>query len=252
MFSRALCLAVLLIVPVSVKAQEAAVPTEIRVHVVSRDAKLIGTTVGGVWVTIRDAASGRTLAEGLHTGGTGDTRRIMQTPRIRDSTLFTTDGAAQFTATIPLSRPTPVIVTAHGPLAFPDQAVTSTKQLMLVPGEHLLGDGVVVELHGLIVEIQEPAVNAVSGGQVSVRARVRMLCSCPTGSDQLWSAGMVRARLVRDNTVVAEAPMSGAGEPSIYVGSLAVPGPGRYVLEVLASDPARGNAGMARREVTVP
>ena len=104
MRARTLALVLALIVPTPLAAQDTTVPTEIRVHVVSRDAKLIGTTVGGVWISIRDAASGRTLAEGLHTGGTGDTRRIMQTPRLRDSTLFTTDGAAHFSATIPLAQ----------------------------------------------------------------------------------------------------------------------------------------------------
>lgn len=247
--SLALLLAVLVVAPAA--AQEP-VPTQVRVHVVSRDAKLLGTIAGGAWVTIREAATGRTLAEGLHTGGTGDTRRIMQTPRLRDSTLFTTEGAAHFTATVPLTRPTPVIVAAHGPLNFPDQAVTVTKQLLLVPGEDILGDGVVLEMHGLIVEVLEPAAPSLAAGEaVNIRARVRMMCSCPTGPDQLWSAGAVRARLLQDGAVVAEAMLPAAGEGSLYAGRLAVPAAGRYVLEVLASDPARGNAGVARREVLV-
>ena len=227
-------------------------PTEVRVHVVSRDAKLIGSAVGGIWVTIRDATTGRTLAEGLHTGGTGDTRRIMQVPRLRDSTLFTTEGAAHFTASIPLTRPTPVIVSAHGPLDFPDQAVTVTKHLLLVPGEDLLGDGVVLEMHGLIVEVLEPTVPALTAGEAIVlRTRVRMMCSCPTGPDQLWSAGAVRARLLQDDVVVVEAMLTAVGEGSLYAGRITAPSGGRYVLEVLASDPARANAGVARREVVV-
>ncbi|HUG27168.1 MAG TPA: hypothetical protein VMK53_02635 [Gemmatimonadales bacterium] len=233
-------------------AQEPVRPTQVRVHVVSRDAKLIGSAVGGIWVTIRDATTGRTLAEGLHTGGTGDLRRIMQAPRLRDSTLFTTEGAARFTATIPLTRPTPVIVSAHGPLNFPDQAVTVTKQLLLVPGEDLLGDGVVLEMHGLIVEVLEPTVAALTAGEaISIRARVRMMCSCPTGPDQLWSAGTVRARLLQDDLVVEEAVLPASGEGSLYAGRITAPSAGRYVLEVLASDPARVNAGVARREVVV-
>lgn len=233
-------------------AQEAAVPTEVHVHVVSRDAKLIGSSVGGVWVTIREAATGRTLAEGCHEGGTGDTRRIMQEPRRRDSTLFTTEGAARFTATIPLQRPTAVVVTARGPLGFPDQMVAASKELLLVPGGHLRGDGVVLELHGLIIEVLDPAAPLLAAaGAVTVRARVRMLCSCPTGPDQLWSAGAVRARLLRDGVVVAEAPLAPAGAASLYAGTITPPAAGAYLLEILASDPARGNAGVARREVVV-
>lgn len=251
MIRHCLPLSLALLVAAPAAAQEP-VPTQVRVHVVSRDAKLIGTSVGGIWVTIRDAATGRTLAEGLHTGGTGDTRRIMQMPRLRDSTLFTTEGAAHFTATIPLTRPTPVIVTAHGPLNFPDQAVTVTKHVLLVPGEDILGDGVVLEMHGLIVEVLEPAVPAVAEGEdIIVRARVRMMCSCPTGPDQLWSAGAVRARLLRDGVVIVEAPMPAVGEGSLYAGRLTAPAAGRYLLEVLASDPARANAGVARSALVV-
>ncbi|MFN2315604.1 MAG: hypothetical protein ABR551_13605 [Gemmatimonadales bacterium] len=242
-----LSLALLVVAPAA--AQES-IPTQVRVHVVSRDAKLIGSTVGGVWVTIRDAGTGRTLAEGLHTGGTGDTRRIMQVPRLRDSTLFTTEGAAHFTATIPLARATPVIISANGPLDYPDQAVTVTKHLLLVPGEDILGDGVVLEMHGLIVEVLEPAAPG-TGLAVAVRARVRMMCSCPTGPDQLWSAGAVRARLLRDGVVVVEAVMPAVGAGSLYAGQIMAPSAGQYVLEVLASDPARANAGVARREVVV-
>lgn len=245
-------LALALLPATPLAARQEPVPARIRVHVVSRDAKLIGTAVGGVWVTVRDAATGRALAEGLHTGGTGDTRRIMQVPRLRDSTLFTTEGAAQFTATIPLTRPTPVIISAHGPLDFPDQAVTVTKHLLLVPGEDILGDGVVLEMHGLIVEVLEPADPARGAGEpISVRARVRMLCSCPTGPSQLWSAGTVRARLLRDGVVVSEAPLAAAGEASLYAGRITAPAAGRYLLAVTASDPARANAGVARREVVV-
>lgn len=244
-------LSLALFVAAPAAAQEP-VPTQVRVHVVSRDAKLLGTIAGGAWVTIREASTGRTLAEGLHTGGTGDTRRIMQTPRLRDSTLFTSEGAAHFTATVPLTRPTPVIISAHGPLDFPDQAVTVTKLILLVPGEDILGDGVVLEMHGLIVEVLEPAMPALSAGaSISVRARVRMMCSCPTGPDQLWSAGAVRARLLRDGVVVVEAVMPAVGEGSLYAGRITAPTAGRYMLEVLASDPARANAGVARREVVV-
>lgn len=251
MIRHCLALSLALMVASPAAAQEP-VPTQVSVHVVSRDAKLIGSSMGGIWVTIRDAATGRTLAEGLHTGGTGDTRRIMQVPRLRDSTLFTTEGAAHFTATIPLTRPTPVIVAAHGPLDFPDQAVSVTKHLLLIPGEDILGDGVVLEMHGLIVEVMEPSVAAIAAGErISIRARVRMMCGCPTGPDQLWSAGAVRARLLQDDVVVAEAMLPAVGEGSLYAGRITAPSAGRYLLEVLASDPARANAGVARLELVV-
>ena len=52
-------------------------PTEIVVRVLGNDSKFIGTSMGGMRVTLRDAQTGEILATGLTQGATGDTRRIM-------------------------------------------------------------------------------------------------------------------------------------------------------------------------------
>jgi len=52
-------------------------PTDIVVRVLSKDAKFIGTSMGGMQVTLRDAHTGEILATGLTRGGTGDTKRLM-------------------------------------------------------------------------------------------------------------------------------------------------------------------------------
>jgi hypothetical protein len=48
---------------------------------------------------------------------------------------------------------------------------------MLIPGKHILGEGVVMELNGLIVNILEPvsAMGLKGGNKVRVKAEVRML-----------------------------------------------------------------------------
>tara|TARA_R110002096_G_scaffold238867_3_gene430442 strand:- start:81 stop:371 length:291 start_codon:yes stop_codon:yes gene_type:complete len=60
-----------------------AVDTTIVVRVLAKDAKFIGTSMGGAEVIIRDANTQEILAEGVTAGGTGDTGLIMTMPRAR-------------------------------------------------------------------------------------------------------------------------------------------------------------------------
>ena len=51
---------------------EAQGKTQLLVRVTASDAKVVGSGVGGVKVTVREVASGRVLAEGIQEGGTGN------------------------------------------------------------------------------------------------------------------------------------------------------------------------------------
>lgn len=231
----------------------AAGQTRIVAHVVTHDAKLIGSAVGGVRVSIRDVATDRILADGRHDGATGDTKRIMQEPRTRGDTIFKAPDGARFEASISISAPTMVEISAEGPLGYPDQMVRASTRLLLLPGRHIGGDGVVLELHGYVIDLLSPdTTQALSGSStLKVRARVRMLCSCPTQPGGMWEVRDVVARLVRNNVVAREAPLAYAGEQSVYAGDLGSLEPGVYWLEVLAATPDRATFGMVRRRVTV-
>lgn len=61
-------------------ASAMAVPTEIVVKVKSKDGKFIGSSMGGVLITLKDAHTGELLAKSVTKGGTGDTDLIMKTP----------------------------------------------------------------------------------------------------------------------------------------------------------------------------
>jgi hypothetical protein len=226
-------------------------PTRLVAHVVTHDAKLIGTAVGGVRVTVREVATGRELAGGLHLGGTGDTRRIMQDPRTRGDSLFAGREGARFEATLPLAAPTLVDVIAEGPLGYPDQLVSTTKRLLLVPGRDLTGDGVVLEMHGYVLDVLAPDTTAAVPSGSDVRARVRMLCSCPTEPTGMWRVEQVSARLWQGNAVVGEVPLTYAGEASTYAARLPRVAAGRYTLELVASSPKSATFGVVRRTVTV-
>ena len=239
---------VLLLIPGKAAAQNP-VPTTVTVRVVSNDAKLIGSGVGGARVTIRDDETGEILARGLHEGSTGDTGLIMG-PRTRGSAVFATEGAAGFEAVIPLSAPRQVEIEALGPLGTPHARQRATRTVLLVPGEDLLGDGVVLTLYGFTVEMLEPTegpLQAAPGERVNVRARVTMLCGCPTEPGGRWDADRIsiRAQWVREGRVVSETPLAFGGTASEYEAALVAPAAaGPVTLRVLASDPERGNAGM--------
>ncbi len=153
------------------------ITTKVTVRVVSKDAKIIGSGVGGAFVRIKNLETGEVLAEGKQEGGTGDTDRIMVQPRRRGETLYGTPDGAFFQAEISLDKPTQVEVYAEAPLAYPQSIQKGSKTLTLIPGKNILGEGVILELSGLIVNILSPSPqkSLKKGEGALVRAEVRML-----------------------------------------------------------------------------
>ncbi len=151
-------------------------PTKVLVRAVSRDAKVLGTYVGGARITIRDLKHNKILAQGLQQGGTGDTMQIMIRPRQRGDTVYGTQGTAGFLSTLTLEKPTVVEITAEGPLNSPQATQRSSKTLLLVPGQDILGEGVLLEIHGFIVTLLSPERNkpVSSGRPLEVVATVVM------------------------------------------------------------------------------
>ncbi len=151
--------------------------TKIIVRVVSKDSKVIGSDVGGAFVRIKNLETGEILAQGKQEGGTGDTERIMVRPRRRGEIIYGTSGAAFFQAEIPLDRPTQAEIYTEAPLAYPHAIQKGLKTVTLIPGKHILGEGVIIELDGLIVNILNPSPKEVlkKGEEVTIKAEVRML-----------------------------------------------------------------------------
>lgn len=150
-----------------------ALPTKVRVRAVSRDAKIIGTGVGGALITIQDSETGEILARGMQLGGTGDTDRIMVAPRTRNATVYDTEKGAYFEAVLMLDHPTQVEVIAEGPMGFPQAVQRASKSLLLVPGKDIGGEGILLEIHGFIVRLlSSPDLPA--GRPAEVKARLNM------------------------------------------------------------------------------
>jgi hypothetical protein len=162
-------------VPPSFSAEK--ITTEIIVRVTSQDAKVIGSGVGGAFVRIKNLETGEVLAQGKQLGGTGETDLIMVRPHRRGEVLYGASDAAFFQAEIPLEKPTLVEIYAEAPLGYPHAIQKGSKTLTLIPGKHILGDGVIIELNGLIVNTigPSPKDSLKRGEEVVVRVEVMML-----------------------------------------------------------------------------
>lgn len=248
----AAAVAVLLLVPpVSPLAGQDGT-TRLVVRAVANDAKVVGSGVGGARVTVTDAATAEVLAEGVQRGGTGDTRAIMRAPRERGASVYGGEGTAAFTADLALEGPTRVRVTAEGPLDAPEASrQTTSTTLWMVPGRDVAGEGLVLTLHGFVVEFLGIEPGGSDGGQLEVSARVRMMCGCPTEPGGLWDSDRyeMTARLVVDGRVAASAPLRFAGQTSTYRATLPRPEENGAAVELLVTDTERVNGAFARREI---
>jgi len=230
-------------------------PTEIVVRAISRDAKFIGDSMGGVRITLRDAQSGEVLAEGVTSGGTGDTKRLMETGKRREP--LATPEAAGFSATIDIDQPRLVQVEAFGPLGQLQSAITVTSQQWILPGKHVReGNGWMVEMPGFVVDILDPAAAStlkLPNVEMKLRANVVMMCGCPTSPGGMWDASrfQITASIRRDGKALAELPLAFSGTTSQYELSLKPDTPGLYSVTVQAYDANTGNTGVDRTSFTV-
>ena len=115
-------------------SQTPAKSTDVIIRAQSKDAKFIGTSMGGAFITIEEVKTGEILAKGFTEGSTGDTQKLMRQPTKRYDKL-STPGAAKFETTLNLSEPTFVTVTAVAPYAKKQARVETSTQLWLIPGK---------------------------------------------------------------------------------------------------------------------
>ncbi|MBL27021.1 MAG: hypothetical protein CMM50_05655 [Rhodospirillaceae bacterium] len=224
-------------------------PTDITVRVMSKDAKFVGTSMGGVRITIADADTGEILAEGLTAGTTGDTELLMLQDKTR-RVPFATEDAAAYTATLDLVEPRRIRVSASGPLGQRQAINTVTSEQWVVPGRSITGgDAWLLELPGFAVDVLAPPSHVRIGGlptPVAITANVTMMCGCPIEPGGLWDADKfeVKALIKLNGRSVGALPMKFAGETSQFAGTLDVKVPGVYEATVYAYDPSNGNTGV--------
>jgi len=230
--------------------------TRVEVRVISKAAKFIGTSMGGVAITICDADTGEMLASGKTTGSTGDTAGIMK-QRHRHHDSVATDDAAVFRSSLDLDEPRQIRVTVHGPLAQRQAINSASVTQWIVPGKHITGgDGLLLELPGFVVDVLDPPAHQMLDeppGTVSVKANVTMMCGCPIEPGGLWDASEIEVAAIvkHDGKKLTTVPMQYAGSTSQFSGEVKMDKPGAYAVTVYAYDASNGNTGLDSTTVVV-
>ena len=238
--------------PLTLRAE----PTPLAIRVLSLGGKFIGSGMGGARIVVRDAATQRILAQGVTTGGTGDTKRIMaggpRNAQVADA------SAAAFHAVLDLTEPTLVEVEADGPQAQLQSAVAARSQRWVLPGHGVAaGDGWVLELAGLVVDVIDPPAHlrtAAGDHQITLRANVALLCGCPIEPGGWWDAARfdVTARITRDGGEPMTQQLSYGGKTGVFAASIDAAKPGTYAVTLTAVDRATDAVGIDRTSFIIP
>jgi len=228
------------------------VDTEILVRVVAHGAMIVGDDVGGVRVTITDVATGTVLASGLQQGDAGDQNQIMRTPRTMAEPHYSSRAAAAFRATLPLERPTLVEISAQGPLAHPQAIQRVSKTVLLIPGQDLTNDGIVLYLYGFIVQIErpKPGESLIAKDDVKLRASIRTLSGSLVRPHGDWDSRKltIYGEVLLGERVLERIQLFYVGSKSSFEAPFFVPraadAPNGVTLRVVAADRANGHFGM--------
>lgn len=224
--------------------------TEVMVRVKAKDAKFIGSSMGGAKVVIKDSRTGKILSEGNTSGSTGNTEKIMETPVTRDTRL-SDEKTAGYLAKLDIQEPVLVTVEAYAPGS---SNVKSSTQLWVLPGKDIKGDGLVLEIPGFIVDILSPQAHEKIGkeNKINITANIIMMCGCPITAGGLWDANKyeINALITGEGAPGTTIPMQVTDKPSTFAGEVTL-SPGNYEVVVYAFDPATGNTGLGKTNFIV-
>ncbi|MFM8551390.1 MAG: hypothetical protein ACKOCD_03630 [Nitrospiraceae bacterium] len=235
------------------------VATDVLVRVVAHGAMVLGDDVGGARVTITEVASGRLLASGLQRGEPGDQIQIMRTPRIMVEPRYSSRPSASFRTTLFLDRPTLVEIAVQGPLAYSSALQRASETVLLIPGQEMKNDGIVLHLYGFIVQVESPAPGTplVARDDVTLTASVRTLSGSLVRPHGDWDSRRIKiyGEVLIGQHVVERLQMFYAGDKSRFEAPFFVPlpteAPDGITLRVVAADEAGDNFGAGEAKYPV-
>jgi hypothetical protein len=151
-----------------------AVQTKLVVRAKSKDAKFVGTKMGAR-VVITDTETGRVLADGFTSGGTGNTQKIMIEPKTRFGRIA--EGAAKFETSIDIDEPTLITVVIEAPYIHKENTTKNSAQIWMIPGRDIVGEGLVVEIPGFSIDAVAPGKAKLVNGEavIPIEARIVMI-----------------------------------------------------------------------------
>ncbi|TRX51872.1 hypothetical protein FNH22_23240 [Fulvivirga sp. M361] len=227
-----------------------ATETKVTVRAKAKDAKFIGSSIGGAYIIIRNTLTDEILAQGKTEGSTGNTTLIMKTDRKRGVPI-SDEHSAKFLATIDIEEPVFVKIEAHAPLNRKQATAVASTELWLIPGKHLSGDGVILEVPGFVVDILNPRTHQyiklddVKNTPFNIQANVVMMCGCTISSGGTWNSDdmEVSAIVKKDGVLFNELPLALASV-NLFEGSIRITEPGHYEVIVYAYNEKSGNTGV--------
>lgn len=228
-----------------------ATPTQLTIRVRARDAKFIGTGIGGALVLVKNNLTGELLAKGTTTGSSGDTKLLLQTPLLRGQSL-TDDKTAKYVATLDIGEPVLVDVEVIAPVSRRASAIKGSVQLWLIPGKDILGDGIIIELPGYVLDILQPNTHQIFGldtlqnNTLNFKVSLTMLCGCPISKGGVWNSDNIeiKAILKKESTEIAIYDLHKLNGNNLYEGDVKIEGKGNYELLVYAFSPKDNNTGV--------
>lgn len=224
--------------------------TKIIVRAKAKDAKFIGSSLGGAYVIIKNKMTDEVLAQGKTVGSTGNTELIMKTPHKRGARI-SDENTAKFMATIDLDEPTFLSVEVYSPINNKQARIHASTELWLIPGKHILGDGVIVEIPGFIVDILKPrthqylSLESVKNNPFTLQANLVMMCGCTIKKGGIWDSEKIEVNAIikRNGEQLTESELK-LISTNLFEGSFPITTPGQYEVIVYAYDMSTGNTGV--------
>lgn len=227
--------------------------TPVTVRVLSHDAKLIGTSMGGVEIVIRNKSTGEILASGITSGETGDTDRLVLEPKTRYGEI-TTPGSAAFRATVPLTKPVFAEITATFRTAYAGHPIVQSQTQWLIPGKEMTGDGIILEMPGFATRILHPLPHQsiTEREDAYIDFFMIMLCGCPISPGGTWDSDyMTVEALIYEGEELLRSVSLENYKTDYFRADLSDLTPGSYTVYVTAYDPRSKNTGAEKVTVTL-
>lgn len=185
-----------------------ATPTKIMIRAKAVDAKFIGSSLGGAYIIVRDKTSQKILAEGKTTGD-GKYGFNYENAKARGTSI--TDAlTAGFTANIDISEPTFVTVEVISPFNNKQAQAKVSTELWVIPGKDILGDGIILEIPGYIIDILKPRTHqyiplkTIKDKPFQFQANIVMMCGCVIDKGGVWDSEEIEVKGILKKTEVYE------------------------------------------------
>ena len=227
-----------------------ATQTKIIVRAKAKDAKFVGSSLGGAYVIIRNKTNNRILAEGKTSGSTGNTDLVMKIPIERGNSI-SDEQTAKFLASIDIDEPTFIRIEVISPFNNKQAQAEVSTELWLIPGKDILGDGIILEIPGFIIDILKPrthhyiSLSSIKNKPFEIKANIVMMCGCAINKGGIWDSENieVKAILKKNGMHVKDIVMSFT-ETNLFEGNINLTSAGQYELIVYAYNVKSGNTGV--------